>query len=233
MPTNYVKRKRYKRRRYKRRRRVYRKRRSMYAKTPATPLGKTFKFKTRYFDKGLSINPGAGGLCDSHVFCANGLYNPDITTITGDHQPIFFDEIMNVYDHYTVIASRIRVLAHNTSNTSKLIWGVYVNDNLTEQADSRVIIENGLGKWGYLLEEGGNAKSAQQLTLGFSAKKFFGKKPLQDPNLQGNVSANPSEGAYFHVWAADLSTSDPGSVDLTVEIEYVAIMTEPQLVALS
>lgn len=213
------------------RRRKYGKRRSMFAKAPATPLGQTFKYKTRYYEKALSINPGASGAAASYVFSANGLYDPNVTGV--GHQPIGFDQLMQMYDHYTVIASRIKVLCHNSSATSKVIWGIYVKDEATAELDPSVIIENGLGKHSYLLEEGGNPSSAKYMTLGHSVKKFFNKKPLQDPNLQGTVSANPAEQSYFHIWAADLSNADPGALDLCVEIEYVAILTEPQQLSLS
>lgn len=216
------------------------KRRSAYTNSsltsyssPKCPLPNKFLFKTRYFQKNISINPGTGGLCDSYVFSANGLWDPDISGLSG-HSVIGFDQLMQMYDHYTVLGSRIRVTFHNSSATSKLLCGVYLNDELTEEPDSQKIIENGLGKYSYLLEEGANPSSAKQITCNFSAKKFFSvKDPTDRDSLKGDVGNNPTEQAYYHIWACDIDTADPGAVNLLVEVEYIALLTEPQQLAIS
>lgn len=215
--------------------RKYRKyNKSMYSKAITVPLGNSYLFRTRYFHKGLTITSGATGACGTHVFSANGLFKSDITSTTGTHQCLAFDELMLMYDHYTVVGSRIRVLLHNKSNTAKLVCGIYVADELAAETDARRIIENGRGKWGYLLEEGSNSKSAREFTLGFSTKKFFGIKDVIDrDSLKGDYSNNPSEQAYYHIWVADLATGGATDVDCTVELEYSAVLTEPQRLSLS
>lgn len=221
--------KRYKKRKYKKRK--YNKR-SMFAKSPSSPLGKKFIFKTKYMDTSISINPGAGGTVASHVIGANCLYDPDITGV--GHQPLGFDEMMAMYDHYTVIGSRIRCWFANTDTTQNQLIGIYVSDSSSPAADPRVIIENGMGKYNYLQEHEAGARHTKQITLGHSVKKFNSVSNVLDrADLQGTATSNPSEKSYFHIWAASTNATDPGAVRLCYEIEYTAILTEPKHLQLS
>lgn len=202
----------------------------MFKKTPATPLGKSFVFRTRYYEDQLTVDPGLG-TANNYVFSANGLYDPNFTG-TG-HQPIGFDQIMQMYDHYCVIGSRIRVTFHNNDASDPCTVGVYVSDTTVSSTDPTQIIENGLGKY-KTIEAAKVGGSVKTITLGSSTKKRTGTShPLSDPNLKGSASANPSEGHFFHIWAAAPDGSDHATVGISVCIEYIAIMTEPKQLSLS
>lgn len=214
----------------KTRNRRQRKSQSMYAKGPATPLGNTFKYTTRYYETDLEINPAAGGLATTIVYSANGLYDPNITGV--GHQPLGFDELMVMYDHYTVIGSRIRVNYNNRDPVQNVTCGVYISDVASVQTDARVIIENGLGKYKQLSQLGAN--NSGSLVLKHSPKTFFNQKNIVgEKDYSGTASANPTEQSYFHIWAANPAATDGGIVRATVEIEYIAMLTEPNKLTLS
>lgn len=208
-----------------RKKRNFKKSRSMMTKSPAYPIGKTFKFKTRYVDLSNIINPGIATPA-THVFSLNGLYDPDITGV--GHQPIGFDQLMPLYDHYCVIAARARVSFTNRDIAQQAYVFVQLKDTATTSTDTDNILENGMTKYKLLgVEQSGNATGT--LTIGLNTSKFFGKKVLQDDTFQGSISANPSDQVYLHCTAAAVDpAADIGSLALGIEIEYIAILTEPK-----
>lgn len=210
----------------------YKRSRSMFKKSSNAPMAKSFKFKTRYHEDGLSVNPGAGGILLSHVFTANGLFNPNITGGVNKHRVLGFDQLMLMYDHYNVIGCRARIDFINTDANLNTRVGVYINDDANVIADPYKIIENGLGKY-MTLGKQTTSKGVQSMTINTSIKKFFKSKVLSDDKLRGNATSNPAEQLYIHVWADNPQGNDPAAVSFTITIEYIAILTEPKKLNIS
>lgn len=63
-------------------------------------------FRKLKYSTDIQLNATAASI-DVHVFSANGLYDPDVTS-TGN-QPRLFDQYMALYNHYTVVAAAISV----------------------------------------------------------------------------------------------------------------------------
>lgn len=194
------------------------------------PVPTKLKVQLRYFENNLTIDPTAGGLADEYVFSANGLYDPNITGV--GHQPLGFDQYMAMYDHYTVIASKITIFARNGDASYGQMVGVRYNDSATEESDSRVIIEN--GRCVYRLMDESAEGDACSVSMGLNIGKVLGRKNvLDEDDLRGSSGANPTEQAYWHIFAFPDSAVDSASIRLSVQIDYVAIFTEPKLLALS
>lgn len=191
----------------------------------AAPLGKSFKFKTQY---ALNFDLNSSGLPISYVFSMNSLYFPNITGIVG--QPIGFDQLMPLYDHYTVIGSRARVIMTNQDTTSPAICLVSLKDVATTSTDVSEIIENGLARYAVLTARDG-PHSQHEFTMNCSPKKFFRKNALNNTSLQGSIISSPTEQVYLHVTQAPLDGADTTVMKCTIEIEYIAILTEPKLLA--
>lgn len=168
-----------------------------------------------------------------NIFRCNSLYDPDYTG--AGHQPYGFDQIMDMYEHFTVIASKITV--NIVGNQSSLPFWVGIalrpdNTSLTGVA-TQVLREQPDIKW--RLMSGNLSNPPETLSLGFSAKKYFGKRAIVGDTLyRGNATSNPTEGAFFHVLIAPQNTSDDIQTQLVnIKINYVAVFTEPNILVSS
>lgn len=162
-----------------------------------------------------------------YVFSCNGLYDPNITS-TG-HQPLGFDEMSALYDHYTVLGSKITVNAQSVIadvSSGGCMVGCYVNDDTSPVFSYNTVMEQGgaVSKLLSPLGSGGGTKFSK----GCSIKKWMGvNDPLNHSELTGNSAANPAEGIYFILFCQGLdSTSNPSGVYFDVCIEYTAIWRE-------
>lgn len=226
----------------KRRRRRYKKRR----KTLPLAFPKTWTCRLRYVDFLTLDSPGTL-VPDIHVYRANSLTDPDFTG--SGHQPKGFDEIMKLYRHYTVIGSKITVtpVRYNTAtnSTTASLWGVNLTSDEGEMAsrfatgglesilESRLPGANTYKTVGTIYNLN---KASQKQKCHFSAKKFFRKKSgvVGESELRGYQSAlpatgNPVEQAFFNVWAQYPADVDPDAATFIVQLEYIAVFTEPQI----
>ena len=221
MPKRPVKKPRYRRKSVK----ATRKRSNL----PIGGFTKTKKVKLRYTDM-VTINGGSSGNPAAYYYSANGVYDPDVTS-TG-HQPRYLDEWLAIYDHYTVVGSKIKVTAvpSGTMNVTPGMWGIFLDDNTTlSYHNAQDIIEGDKRKDNYRffgpLEVHTNGKSPK-LTCTFSSKSVFGKNPVGCEELRGSASANPAEQSYFAIWAAGVAGGDPALYAFLVDIEYIMVLTE-------
>lgn len=189
------------------------------------PLGfpRTLRVVLRYCET-FAIASTAGSL-GNYNFSCNGLFDPNITG-TG-HQPMYFDTLMGVYDHYTVIGSKAKVtcIPNVSSNGLTNFFGVYLNDDTTRTpATLAALQEQTTAKNGRFAYASNETKS---LMTQWSAKSTFGGSVLGNDNLQGTASTNPTEQTYFTVWISPF----PGEVSnftqyFNIEIEYIAVFDE-------
>lgn len=205
----------------------------MKRRSPIGGFPKSKLVRLRYCQS-INLDAGTGVIAKSN-FVANGMYDP-WRGGTG-HQPSNFDRWMGIYNHFTVIGSKITVQYTPSTATAVLPchMGVVLSDNgtLTSEVGS---VEN-------LLEQPRLARmnkvigiqTAQypsKITKTFSAKKFFGK-PLSsiigDGTYRGNSSGDPTELAYYEVFVASVAGNNPGLVQLMCTIDYIAVLTEPEL----
>lgn len=199
-------------------------------KAPTSPLGKYFKMVLPYVEQVITLNPGIGGIPVFHHFSANGLYDPNVTG--GGHQPLGFDQVMPMYDHYTVIGSKITITAFNNDTVNKQIVGIRLADATSSTStDMANLMENGGGKYVWLNTKGADGDSVT-LTLGCSPKKFF-QKSLNDDTYKGNVSSNPFDQVLFQIWGAPLTAVDSAEIYCNVRIDYIALFTEPKILGSS
>lgn len=218
------------RRRYVRRaRRSYRRRSipSMISNTyGGFPVSKVAKL--RYSDV-VTINPTASGVAMFHAFRANSIYDPDSTGV--GHQPMGRDIWAQVYNHYTVIGSKITatMVPSGTSNY-QATFGITIDDNATP-ADQTIntLIERGNSVYKQFLNSYQyNSQSVSVLRKGFSARKFFHIKNIRDNILTygAEQGSNPTDQAYFLVWVGS-NSADIDLVSVQVTIEYLVLFTEP------
>lgn len=194
------------------------------------PLTPQIKTNLLYCER-LSLNSGIGGTASVNVFSANGLYDPDITNV--GHQPRGFDQIMALYDHYVVIASKITV--HFGSTNAEVydhIGCIAVLDTTSTSSSHLDYSERPVSKLCNI--PSGPSAPMSTISVGVNPNAFLGRSsPLSDPDLKGSSASNPVEQALFHVAAWPIQTVDAGDINIYVRIEYTAIFIEPKNVGSS
>jgi len=197
-----------------------------------SPVPNSYRTKVRYCTS-VVIDPSISSI-GSHVFSANGLYDPDITG-TG-HQPLGFDNLMALYDHYTVLGSKLTAtfIAPTTSvTTSASNVGVLLDDNSTAYTTLESIREQGRVHYRTMTVSGSSNPS--KITKFYSAKKFHGLINVQDnEDYKGDSAANPAEQAYFQVFVEPVNNSyDISAVNVQIQIDYIVVFSEPKQLAQS
>lgn len=191
---------------------------------------RSWKRSLLYYDS-PSIDPSVGGVVASYVFSANGMYDPNISGV--GHQPLGFDQLMAAYDHYTVIGSKITVTFTNTDSSNSQLAGIFLTRNSATENDYVKIIENGKGNY-VRLGTSGKDNATATLSLSAPIANFLGiSKIMSEADLKGTDAANPAQECYFHIWAAPGVSVDSSVVRCDVLIEYIAVFTEPKLLAKS
>lgn len=162
------------------------------------------------------------GVFTTYQFSCNGMYDPNITG-TG-HQPMYFDQMTPLYDHYCVIGSKMKwKLIPATSNSAAGYVSCYIEDNASvNAANTTGIAELPTGQSKQICPL---VSRPTTLTQKWSAKKYFGKNPLANTDLQGTSAGNPNEQSYFTV-AIEGTAATTVSYSIEVEIEYIAIWKE-------
>jgi hypothetical protein len=165
------------------------------------------------------------GVVATHVFSANGLFDPDVTS-TG-HQPMGFDQLMLSYEHYTVTNAHITCTFKNLTTSNPNV-SISVQPSPTPVTAIDQIIEWGLIERDFL-EFKGVSGSLKTIDARCSIKKVMGVRDIIDvTDLQGSSAANPVEQTYFMVQMWDTSAIN-GNCIVDVIIEFTAIFTEPRV----
>lgn len=205
---------------------ITKKRRRRKAKFPRQLIPNVTHLRFKYAEQ-ISLDPGAGTAA-SHTFSANGCYDPNISG-TG-HQPLGFDQYVGVmYDHYTVLKSRITIKANTTGGTAatgNMLFGVMLRDTSSSTpVIPDAFIEQGRVKYANISATGQNAK-----TISYTANplKFLNHEKTDD-DVRGSASGNPPESAYWIVWAsATNGTDNAAPLDVMVVIDYWVELSEPR-----
>lgn len=183
--------------------------------------------KMRYVGE-FFMNPGLGSVA-SHIFRANGLYDPDYTS--SGHQPYGFDQWMTYYNQFTVLGSKCtaRFLNYQGTSGNACMVGIQLKDTATvDNTNPNDIIEQGRSKW-TLIQPFGGTRDQAMVTKGFSTKKYYQAYNSLDDIYRGSALADPTEQAYFHIIAGGFDpSSDPTGLRVHVVIDYVVKLNGPK-----
>lgn len=217
------------------RRKKYRKaiRASRYPKRPSrlsgTMLGKSFgfpkqlKFKHVYCET-FNFTSTTGALAN-YQFRANSLYDPNLTG--GGHYAKHFNTLKALYDHYTVIGSKITYEIVPSGETVQAPYklATYINDDSTVGPSFMAGIEEQKGAQVRMCT-GGINPSKIWLSQKWSAKKTFGGSVLGNDELKGTPTTNPTEQSIFTLMLQALDLVSTVSVHVRIKISYIAIWRE-------
>ena len=192
--------------------------------------------KMRYVDEVRVATNLGSAMSKSVPFVANGLFDPYYPI--GGHQPKGFDQWMAVYNHYNVVGAKITVRLASTQ-ANNVAWGVCRTPitgtmngiSLTQCLENRyqrnvryLSFNNGVN----------TNQNNRPLTASYSQKKQFGNNSAQKGDLTGNAAKNPDEGQYFEIWVAPVQgDTNIKTLDFVVTVDYIALFTEPKVLAQS
>jgi len=166
----------------------------------------------------------------SYVVSQVSLFKPNITG-TGT-QPLYFDQLAAIYNHYVVMSARIEIRLHSVPTSGAYgIITLYTDDDNTVGSNA---VES-------MTRPGAVSKSfssflqvAEPLYGSYSAVKLFGPNPLGNTKLLASVTAAPSETSnwVFQVYDNNVVTSNITQF-ITMKVEYDVIWTERKTIAVS
>lgn len=163
-----------------------------------------------------------GGATVHQQYSCNGLFDPYITG--GGHQPMYYDQMIALYSHYTCIGSKIKVTIGNSSssntNTTVVLWK---NDDIVTTPTLNALVEQTGAK--YQIINAGNLDT-HVFTNSWSAKKTFGGSVLGNDDLQGTAGSNPVEQTIYQLSAFPQNLTSTQSLNYQVHISYIVIWDE-------
>lgn len=163
------------------------------------------------------------GALQTYSFSCNSLYDPDVSGV--GHQPMYFDQLTALYDHYTVIGSQVTIkVSHLVPTNYSARVGCMINDDSTVTPTSmNSLCENSLAKHRLLASGQTNPVI---FNLKWSAKKTFGGSILANDNLQGSNSASPSEQSMYSIFVQPTDEITTNSYVVEVLFKYITVWDE-------
>jgi len=139
----------------------------------------------------------------------------------GANQPMYFDNLALIYDHYTVFKSRIRlqVIADVNFRAS-----LYIDDDASAATSAQTAAEQPSAAMFRISPP--TTFRPLMLTRSWDAKAYFGGDIFDNDNLQGTVSANPSEISVYTFQIAAADGTSTVAWTLAVEIEFDTVWDE-------
>lgn len=176
---------------------------------------KKLRFKHEYYEV-LSIAATTGATI-SYLHSCNGLYDPDITG-TG-HQPSYFDQLTSIYDHYTVMESMIEL---EVVSDIVSYFALYIDDDTATANTLTQAAEQPTGQ----LKMIPALQDPVRFVSRWNAKEWFGGDILDNDNLQGNASNNPTEQSYFTFKGRSANGTSTANFSIKVKLTYWAVWDE-------
>lgn len=159
-------------------------------------------------------------------FRCNGMYDPNHTG--AGHQPMGFDQLCAIYDHWRVLRSRITVdfVEVTAAGQSDLVVGVYIDDDTTiATGNINGILER--PNCHYKVCNGTDLGPSTRITHSWDGYKVFGPSIYASDALQGTAAADPTEQQIYLCFFQDANAIiNPNYVGLTVKIEYDVVWDE-------
>lgn len=184
--------------------------------------------KNQMYNESGIILSGAIGAIPYRFYRANDLYDP--RDGAGGDQPIAFDQLMLLFEHFAVIRSKITVSFCNAASTAVTVGIALFPDN-NPSTDYNNLIENGYIKTVNI--PGFVGDNIRTISLDCDVKNYFGKKYykdiMDDEKLTGDVANAPLEKVYYYIFAHDsFGLASDISVGFNATISYDSIYFEPR-----
>lgn len=186
--------------------------------------------KLRYAEE-FTLNASSGSLT-AQYFRANSVFDPDVTGV--GHQPMEYDFWQGVYNHYTVVASSIKLMQvpEATTNIIPSYYGVVLSDDpgvISGYTSVTDIFENPNTTDPRISGSANNTipQASKWTKKSFKANAFFGTNNVEDGGAYGAlVTSTPSKQAYYACYSSAVSGNDPGATPFLAVIDYIVLFDQ-------
>lgn len=181
-------------------------------------MAMTHRYSGSYTDQVVSTQFNVNIRC-------NGMFDPEAAL--GGGQPIFFDQMSALYNHYQVIGSRIKWTINRQSGATNapLILSTFINDDTTTAAIGVYAISDQYKA--KLRTMPATTDRPLVLFQNWSLRKRLGNSTLNNFLVRGSPSADPAEQSIFTLVLQTAGSPPPNTtVTITFEVEYIAVWTE-------
>jgi len=146
---------------------------------------------------------------------------------------MYFDQLAAIYDHYTVLRSRITVtLQIDASVTGALVCCLYIDDDTSTVASLTANSER-IGAKTFVYTPSVSGQGNPTFTMDWDAKKAFGGDVLADSTLQGSSGASPTEEQFFTMEVGNMVTPATFTFNYWIKVEYDVAWDEYVTIAIS
>lgn len=169
----------------------------------------------------------APGTAQMAIRC-NGIFDPEVAL--GGHQPLYFDQLSALYNHYTVIASKITVRTSpdfGGGNTRPYMVTLIIDDDNNVNIGAQNARERP-GARSHLVNP---SEADKGLTSYWNAQRTFGGNVIDNPDLQGSSTTDPAEQSQWHIFL-DGGVLDQ-VVDVFVDVTYTVVWDELKSIPIS
>lgn len=161
----------------------------------------------------MIITTGSG----TYFMSCNGMYDPDITGTGG--QLLYFDQLMELYNHYQVTSS---FAEFQPITGSAVVMALFIDDDQNISGDAFVC---GARPGAKIMNLGAVESRTPTMRHAWSCRKTFGPNVINNFVYMGNVTSNPGEQSYYVVRVHDLSLTSY-TLNVRVKITFNAVFTE-------
>lgn len=194
------------------------------------PFGRKMYTKLKYNESVTFGAAAVAGFATGYQFRLNSLFDPNLSGI--GHQPRGYDELMAIFEKYTVVNAKITATFLQDTTVPSIV-GIRLADGTTSLiTDKKTAVENGGCRWKYM----GSANGGQTRTTvswNVNMKKHKGLKSIvgnDDYTLTASQNPASADQVLGEIFVAPVSVSDThGRVLVDVIIEYAGVFTEPKV----
>jgi len=170
----------------------------------------------------ITLSPTAGAMA-SYNFSANSMYDPNLTG-TG-HQPMYFDQMAALYDHFVVNSATIKVtFVPKTQQNFAISCAVFENDDGSLAPTSVDFV--GEQTSGSVVIIPPNSSDAVIMRRTYKPRKIWGADPMALAAQQGSAAASPTESTVWSIVSQNHTSGATADVFVWVDIVYNATWTE-------
>jgi len=144
-----------------------------------------------------------------------------------------FDQLMLLYEHYTVTNAKVTASFFNDESKQSGFVGISIAPDASLSSTFQAVMENGLlaKSWIGCQSDGTqNSRSFVQVSMPIDIKQINGVvAPIVGDDLyRGAADSNPTEQTYIALWACNPYDANVMNLFVTVDIEFDAVFTEPR-----